>query len=578
MGILSPGDCSTSYLQELRDPAGLAGNVGFISHSGSICSGMLTDLRRYGFSHAISCGNEAVVSLADYIDALVDDPGTRVIGLFIESIRQPERFVAALDRAARASKPVVVLKVGRNERSRRAITSHTGAITGSAGVFSAVLRAHRAIEVDDLDEMTEVFAACQARIWPKGRRIGIVTGSGGQAELILDVADAAGFELPPLPPAVRAQAESVIGPLTGDGNPLDAWGSGDFRVNYPHALQVLESNPLCDVIVLCADGADGEPMERAGRALEYANMLGEAAARASKPHYLIGMRPGQVVRAQAELLRAHGLALLGGARQGLGALDGLARWSLTQAALRPGRSLVAGLGKLRDLEKRPAVNEFDAMALLQAEGLPVARRSLATSLAQALRGAAELGYPVVLKAFSDEIAHKSEHGLVMAKLADAKALNEAWGRMQVHAAAAAASGRILGFMVQEMVPGGVEVFAGVSRSAEFGPVLAFGMGGVAIEILRDTSLRLLPLRAGQAAAMVDEIRGAALLRGARGAPACDIDALVRCLEAFADYAWADREYIGEIDLNPIKVLDAGQGCRILDALIIPRNHLTQDAP
>src|SRR5437667_10676713 len=205
------------------NPAGLAGNVGVVSQSGSVCIAILSDLRRFGISLSVSAGNEAVATTVDYIDYLIDDPATKAIATFTETVREPERYVAALDRAAAAGKPVVVLKVGRSERTRNAITSHTGGLAGSSQVFSEVLRAHRAIEVDDLDEMTEVLAVCQGQRWPRGRGISVVTGSGGLAELMLDNAGALGLDLPPLSAEERAEAERVIGRITGDGNPFDAW-------------------------------------------------------------------------------------------------------------------------------------------------------------------------------------------------------------------------------------------------------------------------------------------------------------------------------------------------------------------
>jgi acyl-CoA synthetase (NDP forming) len=241
MGILNPHHRSSVYMQEVRDPAGVAGNVALVSQSGSICIGMLADIRRFGFSHVISSGNEAVVSTAQYLEALIDDPDTRVIATFTEWIADPERYVAALDRTADAGKPVVVLKVGRQERTRRAIGTHTGGLAGESAVFSAMLRAHRAIEVSDLDELTEVLAVCQGQRWPRGRRLAVATASGGQAELILDVATAAGLELPPLTSEGRKEIERVIGPVTGDGNPLDAWGNGDYETNMPHALATLDA-------------------------------------------------------------------------------------------------------------------------------------------------------------------------------------------------------------------------------------------------------------------------------------------------------------------------------------------------
>src|SRR5213594_1103903 len=220
MGVVNPHARSMVYLQGLRDPAPLPGNVGLVSQSGSNCIGLLADCRRFGWSHVISSGNEAVLDTAHFIEYLADDPATRVIATFTESVRDPERFVAALDRAAARGKPVVTLKAGKSDRTRRAITSHTGGLAGEARVFSAVLRAHRAIEVGDVDEMAEVLACCQGPRWPRGRRVAVMTASGGQAELILDLASAAGLDLPPLSPSARAEIQGAVGILSGDGNPL----------------------------------------------------------------------------------------------------------------------------------------------------------------------------------------------------------------------------------------------------------------------------------------------------------------------------------------------------------------------
>src|SRR5437762_2884233 len=285
MGVVSPHVPSLVYLGALQNPALLTGNVGLISQSGSICIGLLTDCRRFGFSQVISSGNEAVLAAVDFLEYLIDDPATKVIAMFLETVREPGRFVAALDRAADRGKPVVVLKVGRSERTRRAVTSHTGGLAGETRVFSAVLRAHRAIEVADMDEMTEVLASCQAERWPRGRRLAVLTASGGQAELILDLAAANQLQLPPLSTESRAEVERVVGRITGDGNPLDAWGNGDFGTNFPHALSVLGRDPDYDAITFCSDSFDDQPMGTAARVFEYARFFTDAAAASSKPFY-----------------------------------------------------------------------------------------------------------------------------------------------------------------------------------------------------------------------------------------------------------------------------------------------------
>jgi acyl-CoA synthetase (NDP forming) len=568
MGVLNPHDRSSVYMQEVRDPAGLAGNVALVSQSGSVCIGMLADIRRFGYSHVVSSGNEAVVSTAQYIDALIDDPDTKVIATFTEWIADPERYVAALDRAAGAGKPVVVLKVGRQERTRRAIGTHTGGLAGESAVFSAMLRAHRAIEVSDMDELTEVLAVCQGQRWPRGRRLAVITASGGQAELILDVATAAGLELPPLAPEGRKEIERVIGPVTGDGNPLDAWGNGDYETNMPHALATL-AGAAFDAIAFCSDSFDDAPMGRADRALGYSRLLVAAAARSGTPHYQMNMRPGVMRREQVRFLAEHGIATIGGTRQGLSAIDHLARWAEpSPPARRPTPLEGAGVASLLEGRTRATIHEFDAKRILAQHGVPVVREHLVRTVGEARKAAHDLGYPVVLKVVADDLPHRSDLGLVIVGIGEA-ALDAAWATLERRLREAAPQVSTAGFLVQQMVPGGVEVFAGVKRDAAFGHFLAFGVGGVAVEVLRDFALRQLPLRVGDAEAMVRGIRGAALLGPVRGQPAADVASLVSCLEALGDFAWADRADIAEIDLNPIKVLPAGRGAVVLDALIVP---------
>jgi len=326
MGILNPIERNTTYLQEISDPEQLAGNVGLVSQSGGLCVSLLTDLSRFGFSHVVSCGNEAVLDAADFLEYLIDDPHTSVIGGFIEAVRAPDRFVAALDRAAAREKPVVLLKVGQSERSRRAVTSHTAGEAGDPAAFSAMLRAHRAIEVGDLAELTEVLAACQGTRHPGGRRIGAITSSGGLAELMLDIAASADLRLPPLPADLRADLDRLVGYVTGDGNPLDAWGNGTFVANLDHALATLQASPDHDCVVFCRDNGAGQPMDVPETALNYLAQFARAAAASGKPHYLLHTRAGQIDPAHVAWLRAAGIPIVAGIRDGLGAIDRLARW------------------------------------------------------------------------------------------------------------------------------------------------------------------------------------------------------------------------------------------------------------
>jgi acyl-CoA synthetase (NDP forming) len=567
MGILNPTARVTTYKQTVMQPAGLAGNVAVVSQSGSVCIAILSDLRRYGISLSVSAGNEAVTRTVDYIEYLIDDPATSVIATFTETVREPERYVAALDRAAAAGKPVVVLKVGRSERAQRAITSHTGGLAGEARVFSELLRAHRAIEVDDLDEMAEVLAVCQGRRWPRGRAISVITGSGGLAEMILDNATAAGLELPPLSQAERAQAERVIGRITGDGNPFDAWGNGNYAVNIPHALSVAANSPRIHSVLYCADTSNDPVIGSPARVFENVDMLAKAAGASDKPHYLLSTRSGVMNRKQIEGMRDAGLVVVGGTRAGLGALDRIGRWS---AGLSKVRVSAAARPKIRLTDElkggRRTINEHDAKRLLAAYGIPVTREQRVSTAAEAVAAARTLGYPVVLKALSDDIAHKTELGLVAVNLKDEAELARAHTQLSELLAKMESRPADAAFLVQEFVAGGLEVFAGVSRDPDFGLTLAFGLGGVAIEVIRDFALRMLPLRDGDAEAMIAETRGAALLGAHRRGEAADVKSLAALLYALGDFAWHNAQIIAEIDLNPIKV--HARGSIVVDALIV----------
>ncbi len=574
MGFLNPARRTAAYAQFVHDPGQLSGNVGFVSQSGSMCIGLMSDTRRFGFSTMVSSGNEAVVTTADYIDYLVDEPATAVIAVFSEFIADPEHFVAALDRAADAGKPVVVLKTGRTARSQRAVTSHTGGFCGEARVFSAMLRAHRAIEVRGPDELTEVLAACQAARRPDGARASVVTASGGLVELVLDIAPQAGIELPPLSPSDRAAVESFMGPVAGEGNPLDAWGHGQFAINLPRALEVARASDDTDVVVFPNDASDGQPMGGSGFSEGFTPLLAASAAASHKPHYQLNTRPGLMHSRQVAVLAAGGGATLGGLRQGLSAIARLAAFARFQP--RPVLSEAQRRHRLAELaasrQGRATINEHDSKQVLMDYGVPVTRERLVATLAEAQGAAAEIGFPIVLKAVSDGAVHKSDLDLVKLGIPDSAGVAQAWEELAAGIAGAGLGSA--GVLVQEMVAGGVEALMGVSRDQDFGLMLALGPGGVEADLsgADDVALRVLPLRVGDAASMVSESpRLGRLLSGFRGRPPADAVSLIECIEALGRFAWAERDLIDEIDLNPVLVLGEGLGCVAADALIVARD-------
>ena len=457
MGILNPTARVTTYKQTLMDTNGLAGNVGFISQSGSVVIAILSDLRRYGISLSVSAGNEAVTRTVDYIEYLIDDPATKVIATFTETVREPERYVAALDRAAAVGKPVVVLKVGRTERTQRAITSHTGGLAGESRVFSEMLRAHRAIEVADLDEMTEVLAVCQGERWPRGRGISVITGSGGLAEMILDNATAAGLDLPPLSGSERSEAEQVIGRITGDGNPFDAWGNGNYAVNLPHAMSVVDKSERIDAVVYCADTSNEGHVGHPGRVLENVKMLADAAKSSQQavlPHELPA-RGDERAAGQRHARRRPGADR----RHAPGPRRDRPHRPLYDAAKAVpdiGRSLRCATRRPCSAQRRAGgpSTSMSSKQLLSAFGVPVTREQRVATPDEATRAAREIGYPVVLKVASDEIPHKTELGLVAVGLASDDDLARAFQRLQQRLERVEPRPSDAAFLVQEFVAEG----------------------------------------------------------------------------------------------------------------------------
>ena len=302
-------------------------------------------------------------------------------------------------------------------------------------------------------------------------------------------------------------------------------------------------------------------------------MLVEATQRSHKPHYLMSSRPGVMNLRQAKALREVGLVQIGGTRQGLGAIDRVARYMTEQRPVRTSthhsRPQLADLLAARP--GRRTINEHDSKRLLSSFGVPVTRESRVATIAEAASAARELGYPVVLKAVSDDIAHKTELGLVAVGLESDEELAHAFAQLSARLDRLDPPPSDRAFLVQEFVADGVELFAGISRDPDFGLSLAFGLGGTAIEVTRDFALRMLPLREGDAEAMIAETRAAAMLASVRGRPAANVGSVIACLEALADFAQQNADRLDEVDLNPIKALPQGRGCVVVDALNVARS-------
>ncbi len=499
MGVLNPATSSSLYLSELLDPRALGGDVGFITQSGSMAIGMLTDCRRFGFSHVISTGAEAVLNAAHYLHALADDPDTRVIVLFLEAVRDMGRFLAALDHARRQGKPVVVLKVGKTEASRQAALGHTGGIAGDARVFSALLRRHGCIEVATLEELTETVCCVRAARRPASAGIGIVTPSGGHVEYALDTASRARIALPPMPPATRADVAGVIGPFAGPGNPIDAWGDGDFEKNLRAALSAFAASSDHGAVVLITDTMDGQ----ATRPTRYVDTLLNIASTADKPFYLLSARAGLFRRDYADQLAAGGACQLSGIEPALRAITNAATWAKGEdRKLRP---VPTAADACDDIAAGGTwLHEAAAKRFLAARGFAVPRSHLATGADDVVAAATATGFPVALKVIHDRIPHRTPYGLVSLDLATPDAVRAAADDIRARLSTHFPDCIDAPLLVEQMTPAGIDLFVSVSTDPECGPMLVLGLGGFLLETVRDVVAMPLPTRQGEAAALLAE--------------------------------------------------------------------------
>jgi len=539
-----------------------AGPIGFVSQSGLFTGIVTAELRRrgLGLGYLVSSGNEAVVDFADLLAAMAEDPRVRVVAGYMEGIRDGAKLAEAAAVARRHGKPVVLLKVGRTAESAAAAASHTGALAGAYDVYRAALRQWGIIEVDtiqDLFDTIEAFAVTDKVA--RGERIGILTNSGGLGVFGADMVRAHNLPLATFSDQTIAAIKEKLPEFGSAVNPID------FTLQAftdPAAVGSHLRNMMRD------DGVDvglaffGVQMLN-GEAL--AGEVAQANAETDKPIVTAWMLGDPVA---PPILRAAGVpclddpaAAVKGARR-LIEQGGFAARSSERREPQKKQDAVAAL-----VGVEPGVlSEWQARAVIEAAGISTAKGVLADAAEAAVNAAQGIGFPVVLKVESKDIAHKSEAGGVALNLTDADAVRGAFARVIASAKAYAPDAMLGGVGVYEMVAGGVELIAGVNTDVAFGPVVLVGMGGIMAEVMEDTALGVAPLGRADAEAMVRSLKGFAILGGARGRPKCDVEAVVEVLLALSDLAIACPE-ISELDINPLMVMPAGEGVKAADALV-----------
>jgi acyl-CoA synthetase (NDP forming) len=562
------------------------GPVGIALQSGALASVVLAFARSraIGVSTLVTLGNESMISTADVLDYLVDNEQTRVICLFLEEIREPDRFARAAEKAARAAKPIVALKAGASPVGQVAALAHTGSLAGDDAVVDAVLRQFNVIRVTSIEELIGTAGLLGYDRWPAGRRMGVLTASGGACGIIADRASARHIQIPPFSARTVAAISPHLPPFAVVGNPLDVTGyvlanaRTEALTAIDYALDAALDDSGLDFVLFCGlTVPDARPPDEgaASRLEERVRWLGERIAAAPIPVITMGSTCVDVSGYARELLGRHHIHLLGGFDLGLRALGHALRWLENRTAVR-----LTGGGRPSAAGRRVAAPIPKSTASWPEAGGPRPARGLRR--AAGARGAGDLGRRGGRGGPADGAAGGAE-GLLGAdhpqvgyrrRRAGGARRRARQGRLPAGAAAGeSVPGAIVdGVLVTPMRAGGVELLAGVTVDRTFGPVLAVGLGGVWVEVLADTSLRVLPVTTEEVKRMLGELRGGALLRGARGTRSADLDVLAQVIKNVSEAAMSLDGSLRTLEVNPLWV--NGDRVEALDVLVVtgPPGH------
>ncbi|GAB3137912.1 acetate--CoA ligase family protein [Microbispora hainanensis] len=577
-GFINAAADVTPYGLPIPSPL-LRGPVGVVLQSGALASSVLgfAQARNVGISLLTSMGNESLVTVTDVIDYLVDDPATKAIALFLESVRDPAAFSRAARRALLAGKPIVALKIGRSRLASRTAQAHTGALVGDDNVIDAAFRQLGVVRVRSLEDLI-ITAGLLAEVGPlPGPRIGVVTPSGGASEIIADRAEDEGLELPAFAPETVARLREIVPAFGTVQNPLDVTGYVLIdRTLLGRALEAVTADPGVDAVMLLSDLPRVAPPDPAPVYATY-SASAKRMAEAPMPVVVVSNVLTDVTEFGRDVQRQAGFPYVaGGIEHGMHAIGAAVRWgrayraAVSAGGAAPGRAAVNAPAIEAAIEAGTGVwTEHRAAALLASAGIPVVPGELVHDEESAVAAAVGFGYPVVLKAAAEGLGHKSDIGGVRLGLSGARDVERAYREVVAAAAAVPGAGRV-GALVQPQRGGGVELLVGVVRDPAWGLTLAVGLGGIWVEALRDTALRVLPVDAAEVRWALGELRGAALLRGARGAEPADLDAVAEVVARVAALAESLGEGLESLEINPLLV--RGSHVEALDALVAWRDR------
>ena len=547
-----------------------AGPVGVVLQSGALTSAVMAFAQAHGIglSLLVAMGNESMISVTDVVDYLLEDESTRSIALFLESIRQPSELRRVAEKARAYRKTIVALKIGRSEASSRTAFAHTGALVGNDAVNDAAFRQLGIIRVSSLEDLlTTAGLAGYSEPLP-GRRMGVVTPSGGACDIISDLSDEVGLHLPEFALETIGQLQAVLPPFSTSHNPLDVTGYVVVDATLQQrAFEVVVNDPNIDFVLYLTtteSGRDPTPEMLAITLLQFDN-LNRIIRESPHPVVLISNTCMDLSRSAKAVVERTGLYFCAGMEHGVRALGRFLWWSEFINTALPKTQEELASPVVGDEQFAGNWSEARARSLLEGADIPVVPGRLVTSANEAVAVARELGMPVVLKIQSADVPHKSDVGGVALNVNSEEAVRAEFVAMMERVQARMPDAAIEGILVSPMRPIGAELLVGVVQDPLWGLVLTVGLGGIWTEVFNDTAVRVLPVGVEEIEKMVRELRGAALLHGGRGQMSIDLAALSEVIYRICTLALALGPRLSVLEINPLLV--SASGIEALDVLV-----------
>jgi acetate---CoA ligase (ADP-forming) len=537
--------------------------IGIVAQSGGIGFAYLNRAKALGVavSYVVSAGNESDLGAGEFFDFMVQDTSTDVVMLFIEGIRDVEKFLAAAQRAAEMKKSVIVTKVGRSGAGERAAASHTASMAGWSAAYDAVFAKYGFIVSNDLDEAMSIASVLTTSPLPKGDRVAVLTVSGGAGIWGADTAALQGLQVPELPVTIQREIMKLLPSYGSARNPIDVTAQGVNSGGLQKSIDLLSTSDEVDAILVVLSLSSDVRMP-----FKEAELRPVLQAQRKPVVFYSYTLPSDFARRE---LAKSGVVVLSGLTHAGIALRRLVDY----AHFRPPASAQAASLPEDDLSahlKSPALSEADSKALLRAAGIALPEEVLVTHRSGLDEAIARAGFPLVMKVQSPDIPHKSEVGGVRVNITTKGEVFLAYEALLANARKARPDAQIQGVLVGPMARKGVEIIIGTLEDATFGPMVMVGLGGITTELFRDVVYRPAPVSAAAAAAMLDELKAAPLLHGFRGAPKADVAALAQVIAQLSLLAARLREEVAEIEVNPVLVHPEGRGVTIVDALVVRR--------